>query len=216
MEDKNRVIVQLDSKNTFNLISRQHFLNEANKVVPGGARYNYWMYGQPSTLHFGPHVVTLEEGTHQGNPLSSGHYAVGLHTKLIEVAQAHPSLDINNAYTDDWDLAGEGREVEQAFSLREATGPEISIHLRRDKCLASFLNGKDDPTILEGVPRCLDGNFKCLGSPIGTKDYCLQYTRGKIEKVRKLINLLEKFDDTHAAFMLFKYCATYPKIVFLV
>lgn len=97
---------------------------------------------------------------HQGNLLASGHYAVGLHTKIQEETQSHPQLDINNTYADNWDLAGDANDVDQAFSLVEQTGPNINIHLGRDKCQAIFLNGKDNPNVLASIPQCLHGNFK--------------------------------------------------------
>lgn len=210
-----RVLVQVDSTNAFNTMHRQHMLQQVAQTAPGAAAYSYWKYQQPSHLSFGPYTILSTEGTHQGDPLASAHYALGLHTLVEEVSVAHENLDISSAYADDWDLAGPPETVSAALEQVCTTGPAIGCHLNRDKCQVIMFDGQDRPDLLPGIPRNLTANFVCLGSPIGTPDFCNEIAHKTVEETRLILEAISQFDDSHAAFLLLRYCAAYPRMVFL-
>ena len=51
--DDNKALLKVDFENAFNLISRQAFLEEVARELPGLSRWVHWCYGQPTHLWAG-------------------------------------------------------------------------------------------------------------------------------------------------------------------
>ena len=63
-----KVLVKLDFKNAFNLVSRQAVLDTVTARFPALTRWVTWCYKQPSDLHFGTTTLLSAGGVQQGDP----------------------------------------------------------------------------------------------------------------------------------------------------
>jgi len=215
------------SSMAFLLATLTHTANKKSSFIytsqqKSDSLYNYIILPFPSshTSHtfFFPLLLQLcpsRQGTHQGDPMASTHYALGLHTLLEEVTAAHTTLSVNHAFADDCDIGGTPEEVHRLFEYISTVGPAIGCHINRDKCVVIFMDGVDRPQLFPGVPRSLEPNFICLGSPIGTPEYCASVVGTTVKETTTILEAIEQFDNLHAAYSLFRYCATFPRLVFL-
>jgi len=161
------VVLQLDFENAYNHVCCSHALHRLLDVAPGAAQYCYWKYAQPSRLAFGPYLLSSSEGTHQGDHMSSILFALAMHVLVMEVKERWPALD-SGAFMGDWDLSGNLEDADAAFWYILKRGSKVGCHLNPSKCCTIWLDGIDAVHLFPKVPRVLDGNFKCLKSPIGS------------------------------------------------
>jgi len=204
-------VLQLDLENAYNCISHNHMLQQLLIVAPGVARYCYWKYVRPSKLTFGSYII---ESTECSDPMSPMLFALGMHVLIKEVRECWPTL-FSGAYMDDWDLGGPPEELNRAFSYILKRGPEIGCYLNPGKCCVVLLNGTDLQDMLLGVPQVLNGNFKCLKSPIGDRELCRKIAKEVQKHTGIILHAITKLSDLHAAYFLLKYCTGYPFMVYL-
>jgi len=69
--------------------------------------------------------------------------------------------------------------------------------------------------ILPQVPRVLDGNFKCLKSPIGSAAFCQEVAEVVRTHGKAVLHAISRLSDLHAAYFLFKFCAGFLRMVYL-
>ena len=74
---------------------------------------------------------------------------------------------------------------------------------------------EQDP-LLRGIPkvRAADG-IVVLGAPVGFSGFVKEKLKGRVEKVRDVVELLPLLKDPHSEFVLLRSCLSLPKIMFM-
>ena len=115
------ITLQLDCKNAFNTVSRQHMLEAVQQTVPKLTPLVWWMYGQPSDLvvpNAPPEalIIRSSSGVNQGDPIGPRLFALTIQPQLRAVQQALPNLRVI-AYLDDIVMQGEFDDVKEVYML---------------------------------------------------------------------------------------------------
>ena len=84
-DDEDFVVLQVDMKNTFNLVSRQVILDECASFFPELLPWASWCYGKHSALWHPLGRVSSESGVQQGDPLGPLLFALMLQTIISAV-----------------------------------------------------------------------------------------------------------------------------------
>ena len=95
------VMVKLDFSNAFNSIHRREMLLSVYSRVPELHAYCRSADSQSSCLYFGPYIVLSEEGTQQGDPISSMLFCNTIHPVLSSL-----EASMKLGYLDDVNLGG--------------------------------------------------------------------------------------------------------------
>ena len=97
----NDVLINLDMKNVFNTVSRDHFLEACSSRAPSVLRLASTAYATNSHLVIDNETILYETGVQQGYPLGSVQFALA----VDEIARGARSL-INIWYFDDATIGG--------------------------------------------------------------------------------------------------------------
>ena len=101
--------------------------------------------------------------------------------------------------------------------LRESVS-SLGLRLNMSKCeLVPAVAGGDGINwglFDENMPRKIDGCFKLLGAPIGTKEYCQSITAKRAAKVQSSLDAIGELPDPQVALALLRSCASFGKMVF--
>ena len=126
-----KILVKLDFKNAFNLVSRQAVLDSVALRFPALTRWVIWCYKQPSELHFGQTHLLSAGGVQQGDPLGPLLFASALHPLALELSQG--PLDLAFFYLDDGVIAGDVAAVGAALAHIQTRSAHFGLHLNLDK-----------------------------------------------------------------------------------
>ena len=66
----------------------------------------------------------------------------------------------------------------------------------------------------QNMPRKLDGCFKLLGAPIGSKEYAQSLTNKRATKIQSCLDAIGELPDPQVALALLRSCASFGKMVF--
>eukprot|EP00731_Ephydatia_muelleri_P002494 Em0001g2494a len=128
-DDEDFVVLKVDMRNAFNLISRQALLSECSTFFPELLPWARWCYGSHPYLWHPLGHLTSEAGVQQGDPLGPLFFALVLH-KVIDAIDADDDclhLILQAWYLDDRVLAGPRQAVLRALSIIEDLGPPLDI-----------------------------------------------------------------------------------------
>ena len=123
-----KVVLTVDFSNAFNTVDRKSFLQECVCHAPGKAKWAWWCYSQPSTLHHedqGP--LSSPGGVQQGHNLGPLIFALALQPTLEKIAalRGERGLDLVAAYLDDVVLAGDAATVLEALHILQEARPSF-------------------------------------------------------------------------------------------
>ena len=228
-QSRQKALLKIDFSNAFNCVSRDVVLRQVRSDFPAVSRWVTWCYAKPSKLVFGTETVASAAGVQQGDPLGPLLFSLAIHAVVKELNQLstnnNSTLDISTFYLDDGILAGDIEAVAQALRLLESRCPALGLSLNHSKC-ELVLPGEDtDANLDELFPRdllwdketgesrvFLKGCFEILGASVGDKDFCENYTRGKVEKATQLLQQISCIEDPQVALRLLRNCAGVCKI----
>ena len=89
--DDDFVVLKIDLRNAFNLVSWQSFLDECTAHFPEVLSWALWCYGQhPVLWHSG--LSSSESGVQQGDPLGPLLFTLVLHRVAVAIASTCPEL----------------------------------------------------------------------------------------------------------------------------
>ena len=59
-----------------------------------------------------------------------------------------------------------------------------------------------------------DGNFKLLGAPFGSQEYCEVHSLKRVDKAVKLLAAIRGYDDLQGGLLLLRHCGSWSKLVY--
>jgi hypothetical protein len=196
-----KVLVKVDLSNAFNCVDRSAVLDAVRLVSPGLAPWCDFCYTRSSRLLFGAHTLDSERGIQQGDPLGPALFGLSIQGCILRAKSRtcalHPnSLDFVVFFLDDGFIAGGSEAVACFCSFLKEELSEIGLTLEFSKCEVvpaagvRFAGARD----MFGEFSWEDsGNFKLLGAPIGSAEFCNDHTRKRTEKVGPLFKAIRNF-----------------------
>ena len=96
---------------------------------------------------------------------------------------------------------------------------EIGLTMQRDKCEIIPTAGTDNTipaSVFHGFNVNTSRNFKLLGAPFGSAEYCEKHTRKRKAKAVALLEKISSLQDTQCALHLVRQCASFCKLAYSV
>ncbi len=221
-DDTSRCLVKMDLSNAFNCVDRSAVLAAVRRVVPELAPWADFCYKHPSRLILGGSLLHSERGVQQGDPLGPAFFALAIQSAVANVKSAvesnHPQeLDFTVFYLDDGVVAGTGRAVSQFCTLLRAELANIGLDLALDKC-EIVPSAKDHHAIpahlFPGYLWVPTGDFKLLGAPLGSLDFCTAHTQKRARKAGDLMHNIASLGHAQGSYLLLKQCAGFAKLAY--
>eukprot|EP00731_Ephydatia_muelleri_P033215 Em0026g35a len=120
--DDDFVVLKVDMKNAFNMVSREAILSECSKHFPELLPWSTWCYSQHPILWHPLGSLHSEQGVQQGDPLGPLLFSLVLN-KAVTANPVCAELSYHAWYLDDGVLAGPRPAVLQALSIIQEIGP---------------------------------------------------------------------------------------------
>ena len=209
------VVMKIDLRNAFNLVSRQALLDECSAHFPELLQWAAWCYGQHPLLWSPMGTIMSESGVQQGDPLGPLLFCLVLQKVLSAIASDPNCFDLlfHAWYIDDGVIAGSKQAIVQALSIIQDLGPPLGLVINSLKC---ELNGDCD---LQPFPsemkKCNAFNFEILGAPIGDTIFCAKFIAEKRAGASKFLALLKEVGslDSQVALVLLRQCGGFCRFV---
>jgi hypothetical protein len=212
-----RMVLQVDMENAFNVMSRSLALNEARQHLPSVSAWAELTYGIPSNLYHDGSIIKSHTGFHQGDPLAGLLYCPGLQPTVRDISKLSPTYRLNCWFFDDGTISGSKSDLQKAADYLLREGPAKGIILNRAKstvwCGPSHAPS-DDP-INRLVPRSKDEGIFLLGAPVGNTPFMLSSVEARIISIASTLTSLTKLEDPQIQFCLLRSCLSLPKFMYI-
>jgi hypothetical protein len=181
--------------------------------VPKLATWVEYCYGTQAKLFLDSHLLSSQQGVQQGDPLGPLLFALTLQPLVLKIAEQCPELDLNAWFLDDGNLVGSPDSVHRAVEIIGEEGPRYGLHLGKGKCELWWPTRPDDEWEIfpKDFIRVDGGGVKVLGGPVGNSEFAEKFTSKRVQKIRKLLELMKKLEDPHMEVLLLRYCVGMPK-----
>ena len=135
-DDEDFVVLKVDMRNAFNLVSRQAILDECASLFLELLPWVLWCYGTHSALWHPMGCMSSESGVQQGDPPGPLLFALVLQKIISAVDMDVECIQMlfNAWFLDDGVLAGTKSAVLRAMHLIEELGPPFGIFINLAKC----------------------------------------------------------------------------------
>ena len=217
VQDESKWLLQVDFENAFNLLDRGKMMLEVRKHLPDIAYWVESVYGVEAVLNLGDSTILSEGGVHQGDPLASMIFSLGLLPLVELLARDIPTLTENAWFLDDGALGGCKQDLQKAIDILRQHGPERGLHLSSLKSMIWCPNlcpGNPDP-LDRGITRVMESGIKLLGAPIGSNIFTEELLEDRIAKLGELMDKLSILDDPHTEYAMLKSCFALPKFSYI-
>ena len=215
--DDDFVVLKVDMKNAFYMVSRGAILSECSKHFPELLPWASWCYSQHPFLWHPLGTLHSEQGVQQGDPLGPLLFSLVLNKLVSEITTntACADLSYHAWYLDDGVLAGPRPAVLEALSIIQKLGPSLGLIVNVPKC--EIFSTHDVSPFPPEMKRSQTPNIIILGIPIGDKAFCSSFILEKREEAKALLLKLEEVSavDLYVAFSLLRQCAGFCKLAHL-
>ena len=136
VNDKDFVVMKIDLRNAFNLVSRQALLDECRAHFSEIFQWAAGCYGDHPLLLSAMGTLRSESGVQQGDPLGPLLFCLVLH-KVVNAIAADSicsQLSFHSWYMDDGVIAGPKQAALQALSINKQLGPPLGLFINTSKC----------------------------------------------------------------------------------
>eukprot|EP00731_Ephydatia_muelleri_P004035 Em0002g211a len=173
------VMMKIDLRNAFNLVSRQALLDECSAHFPELLQWAAWCYGQHPLLWSPMGTIMSESGVQQGDPLGPLLFCLVLQKVLSAIASDPNCFDLlfHAWYINDGVIAGPKQAVVQALSIIQDLGPPLGLVINSSKC--ELYGDCDLQPFPSEMKKCNVFNFEILGAPIGDTIFCAKFIAEK-------------------------------------
>ncbi|KAL5477544.1 hypothetical protein EMCRGX_G024355 [Ephydatia muelleri] len=210
------VVLKVDLKNAFNMVSRQAVLNECGKHFPELLPWASWRYSQHPFLWHPLGCLTSEQGVQQGDPLGPLLFSLVLNILVSDISsRGDCSLNYHAWYLDDGALAGPGSSVYNILAMLQELGPPLGLHVNIHKCEVFSHSSLD--LFPAAIKKSHTPNLDILGSPIGDAEFCHHYIAHKRLEAQSLLSRLDDVGliDPQVALTLLRMCGGFCRLVHL-
>ena len=212
--EENLVVLKVDMKNAFNLVSRQALLSECAKHFPELYPWAHWCYSQHPYLWHTMGNLTSECGVQQGDPLGPLLFSLVLNILVSEIVlePGCANLLYHAWYLDDGVVAGSSTEVCRVLAILEEKGHSLGLHVNINKC--EVFCHSDLSHFPPSMKQSHQPNIEILGIPIGDLDFCTTFISHKHGLAKQLMLQIEEVGalDPQVALMLLRTCSGFCKL----
>ncbi|KAL5505428.1 hypothetical protein EMCRGX_G006859 [Ephydatia muelleri] len=212
--EENLVVLKVDMKNAFNLVSRQALLSECAKHFPELYPWAHWCYSQHPYLWHMMGNLTSECGVQQGDPLGPLLFSLVLNILVSEIVlePGCANLLYHAWYLDDGVVAGSSTEVCRVLAILEERGHSLGLHVNINKCEVFCYS--DLSHFPPSMKQSHQPNIEILGIPIGDLDFCTTFISHKHGLAKQLMLQIEEVGalDPQVALMLLRTCSGFFKL----
>ena len=96
----------------------------------------------------------------------------------------------------------------------EALAIGLSINVNKCELITSSAQDIDTSLFPSNIQLITDGNLEYLGAPIGSPEFCNDYTKSKVVKLKPLFNAIAEIEEPQVSYLLLKNCSSYGKMVY--
>ena len=138
LKSSGKGLLKIDFKNAFNLVDRQAFMSEADRLFPAMSRWTHWCYDKPTILLYEKSSILMSScGTQQGDPLGPLYFCCPLLWLITEIDKF--GVDYNKWYMDDGGIIADVETLATIWDLLVNKGPAFGLYLNSSKCEFSWL-----------------------------------------------------------------------------
>ena len=211
------VVLKVDLKNAFNMVSRQAVLDECAKHFPELLSWASWCHSHHPFLWHPLGCLTSEQGVQQGDPLGPLLFSLVLNILVSAISSRDDcaGLKFHAWYLDDGALAGPRSTVSNILALLQELGPPLGLHVNIPKCEVFSQSSLD--CFPSDIKKSNNSNIDILGSPIGDTEFCHQFITRKQSEAKSLLSRLEDVGliDPQVALTLLRVCGGFCRLVHL-
>ena len=179
VNDNDFVVLNIDLRNAFNLVSCQALLDKCRAHFSELFQWAAGCYGDHPLLLSAMGTLRSESGVQQGDPLGPLLFCLVLH-KVVTATAADSicsHLSFHSWFMDDGVIAGPEQAALKALSIIKQLGPPLGLFINTSKCELFSKGG------LRGSPDEMKiSNFEILGVPIGDPSFLCQVHCGEKSK----------------------------------
>ena len=188
-------ILLIDAENAFNSLNREIALKNVENPSPALHHSLANSYKHPSNQFVNNTVLTVTEGTTQGDRLALAIYGIGV-IPLIELMQK--PIVTQKWYADDGNAAGGLKSLRTKLDNLDVHGKAFGYNVKPSKCRLIVKENRRDSAIkvFEGTNITIVDGFRVLGSVIGIPSACDRYMESEIEKTATLTEKVRKTAKT--------------------
>ena len=176
-------------------------------------------YRNQAQLIFGKTVILSWAGFHQGDPLASLLFSLGLHPIIKRIAEAVPNLLLNEWYLDDGGIVGSLAQLREVVDIVLQSGPARGLHLSTAKSTVWNLRAATDhdehqDPLSRGIRMIREPGTILLGAPVGSVSFEKQAIQARVGKVQEIVDRLPLLKDPQSEYSILRSCLSQPKVMF--
>ena len=210
-------VLKIDFENAYNTLDRGAIEKVLKEEFPELLNWFRFCYGVPAVLSCQGKKLPFasKAGIQQGDPLGPLYFACGI-LILCRRIKAELKDSLSLWYLDDGSMAGPGEELLRAWKIVEEEAKKIGMRVNVKKCEIWSPEGREkwQDEFPEQVVRLKAEGFELLGAPIGTKEFCEEYARKRVMKVKEVVAKLPLLADPQMELVLLRSCIGLPKFGF--
>ena len=211
------MVLKVDMRNAFNVVSRQAVHDECSVLLPELLPWASWYYSQHPILWHTVGTISSEAGVQQGDPLDP--YFVWCYRRwyllLLRTVCALSYCFMHGTWMMALLLVHARLAVENALSIIQELGPPLGLFVNPTKC--ELFSLADLHSFPNEMKRSNLPHLEILGAQIGDLIFCAKIVAHKRAIALKLPNQLSEVGsvDPQVALLLLRQCGGFCKLVHL-